>query len=71
MEYNITLEKAILLGLLIAVIGTGYIFIVTIIFKEKTFGGFFNTWQFPMLFAIFIDMAFYDHVNSISNKTVI
>lgn len=66
MNYNKTIEQAVLLGLLIAVIGTGYIFIITIVFKEKTFAGFFNTWQFPMLLAIFIDMAFYEHVNSIS-----
>lgn len=66
MDHNKTIEQAILLGLLLVVIGTGYIFIVTIIFKEKTYAGFFNTWQFPMLLAIFIDMAFYEHVNSIS-----
>jgi hypothetical protein len=68
MDYNKILEQAILFGLLIAVIGTGYIFIATIIFKEKTFGGIFNAWQFPMLLAILIDMAYYEHLNNISNK---
>jgi len=67
MEYNRILEQVILSGLLVAVIGTGYIFILTIIFKEKTFGGIFNSWQFPMLLAIFIDMAFYEHLKKISN----
>ena len=55
MDYNKTIEQVVLLGLLIAVIGTGYVFIITIIFKEKSFAGFFNTWQFPMLFAIFLE----------------
>ena len=62
------LEQAILFSLLIAVIGTGYIFIATIIFKEKTFAGIFNAWQFPMLLAIIIDMAYYEHLNQITNK---
>jgi hypothetical protein len=66
MDYNKAIEQAVLLGLLIAVIGTGYVFIMTIIFKEKSFAGFFNTWQFPMLLAIFIDVAFYEHVSKIS-----
>ena len=66
MDYNKTIEQVVLLGLLIAVIGTGYVFIITIIFKEKSFAGFFNTWQFPMLLAIFIDVAFYKHVSEIS-----
>jgi hypothetical protein len=66
MDYNKAVEQAVLLGLLIAVIGTGYVFIMTIIFKEKSFAGFFNTWQFPMLLAIFIDVAFYEHVSKIS-----
>jgi hypothetical protein len=66
MDYNETIEQATLFGLLVAVIGTGYIFIMTIIFKEKTFAGFFNTWQFPMLLAILIDMVFYEHINKIS-----
>lgn len=68
MDYNKILEHAIMFGLLIAVFGTGYIFIATIIFKEKTFAGIFNSWQFPMLLAILIDMAYYEHLNNISKK---
>ena len=60
------LESIILLCLLIATIGTGYIFIITIIFKDTTYAGFYNSWQFPMLVAIFIDSAFYKHISKIS-----
>jgi hypothetical protein len=63
MSFNKFIEYIVLLSLFIAVIGSCYIFIITIIFKERTFAGFFNTWQFPMLLAIFIDSAFYKHVN--------
>ena len=59
MDYNKAVEQAVLLGLLIAVIGTGYVFIMTIIFKEKSFAGFFNTWQFPMLLALYLDATKY------------
>jgi hypothetical protein len=60
------LENLILLCLFIATLGTGYIFIVTIIFKQTTYAGFYNSWQFPMLLAIFIDSAFYNHINKMS-----
>ena len=60
------LESIILLCLLIATIGTGYIFIMTIFFKDTTYAGFYNSWQFPMLFAIFIDSAFYKQISKIS-----
>lgn len=63
MNFNKLVELLVLFGLFLAVLGSGYIFIVSIIFKEKTFAGFFNTWQFPMLLAIFIDSAYYKHVN--------
>jgi hypothetical protein len=60
MKYlNKYLQKIILICLLVAVIGTGYIFILSIIFKDKTHLGFFNTWQFPMLLAIYVDAAYY------------
>jgi len=60
------LENLILLCLFIATLGTGYIFIATIIFKQTTYAGFYNSWQFPMLLAIFIDSAFYNHINKMS-----
>lgn len=63
MHFNKLVENIILLGLLVSVLGTGYIFIVTIVLRETTFSGFFNTWHFPMLLAIFIDISCYNHIN--------
>jgi hypothetical protein len=63
MKFNKLVEYLVLFGLFLAVLGSGYIFVVSIIFKERTFAGFFNTWQFPMLLAIFIDSAYYKHVS--------
>ncbi len=65
MYFNKLLEKIILLCLFIATLGTGYIFVVTIIFKDLTYSGFFNSWQFPMLVAIFIDTAYYKHLRNL------
>ena len=55
-----------MLALLVAVIGTGYIFVATIIFKDASYAGFYNSWQFPMLLAIFIDAAYYKHISIVS-----
>jgi len=60
------LESIIIGCLLVATIGTGYIFFVSIILRRDTYSGFYNSWQFPMLLAIFIDTAFYKHVNKLS-----
>ncbi len=66
MPFNKFLEYLIILCLFIATLGTGYIFIVSIIFRDTTYAGFYSSWQFPMLFAIFIDSAFYKHLNTLS-----
>jgi hypothetical protein len=66
MRFRSLVVRLILLALLVAVIGTGYIFVATIIFKDTTYAGFYNSWQFPMLLAIFIDAAYYKHISSIS-----
>lgn len=66
MSYSKILKSIILLCLFIATIGTGYIFMVTIIFRDNTYAGFYNSWQFPMLLAIFIDSAYYKHITQIS-----
>jgi hypothetical protein len=63
MKFNKILEKIILVAMFIATVGTGYIFFETIILKKLTYIGFFNSWQFPMLLAIFIDSAFYQHLS--------
>ena len=63
MRFNKLIELIILVALFVAVIGTAYVFIVTIIYNDGTFVGFFNTWHFPMLLAMFIDIAYYKHIN--------
>lgn len=68
MHFNKLLESIIILCLFIATIGTGYIFVITIIFKELTYSGFFTSWQFPMLLAIFIDTAYYKHLSRLNSK---
>ena len=66
MRFRTFLVRLILLALLAAVIGTGYIVVATIIFKDTSYAGFYNSWQFPMLLAIFIDAAYYKHISMIS-----
>lgn len=67
MRFNKFLEYLILICLFIATLGSGYIFVVSIIFRDTTYAGFYNSWQFPMLLAIFIDSAFYKHLSRLSN----
>ena len=66
MRFRSLVVRLILLALLVAVIGTGYIFVATIIFKDTSYAGFYNSWQFPMLLAIFIDAAYYKHISRMS-----
>jgi hypothetical protein len=66
MRFRSFLVRLILLALLVAVIGTGYIFVASIVFKDTTYAGFYNSWQFPMLLAIFIDAAYYKHISRMS-----
>ena len=66
MRFRNFLVRLILLALLVAVLGTGYIFVASIIFKDTSYAGFYNSWQFPMLLAIFIDAAYYKHISMIS-----
>jgi hypothetical protein len=63
MRFNKLVELIILVALFVAVIGTAYVFIITIIYNDGAFVGFFNTWHFPMLLAMFIDIAYYKHIN--------
>jgi hypothetical protein len=67
MKFNKLLETIIILCLFIATIGTAYIFIVTIILGNTTYAGFYSSWQFPMLVAIFIEAAFYKHLNKLNS----
>ncbi len=56
-----TLENLISICLFIATMGALYIFIETIILKKTTYVGFYNSWQFPMLMALFIDSIGYNY----------
>lgn len=68
MSFNILLETIIILSLLIATLGTAYVFIITVIFKQNTYAGFYNNWQFPMILALFIDATYYKHISKINTK---
>ena len=66
MRFNQLLQYIVISSLFIATVGTAYIFISTVIFKETSFAGFYTSWQFPTLLAIFIDAAFYKHINKLN-----
>ncbi len=67
MRFNRFLEHLIVLCLFIATAGATHVFIVTIIFNDPTYSGFYSSWQLPMLFALFIDAAYYKHINRINS----
>jgi len=48
--FQITLLIAVLLGF--------YIFVMSFILKKKEYNNLFNTWQFPMLLAIYMDSVY-------------
>lgn len=63
MRFNKLLERIIILCLFIATVGTAYVFVVTIIFGDTTYSGFYSSWQMPMLLALFVDAAYYKHIS--------
>ena len=67
MRLNKFLEHLIVLCLFVATVAATYVFIVTIIFNDPTYSGFYSSWQLPMLFALFIDAAYYKHINRINS----
>jgi hypothetical protein len=66
MSFNKLLETIILIALFVATIGSAYIFIVTIFLKDRSYAGFYSTWQFPMLLAIITDATYYKHIISLT-----
>ena len=58
MPFNELLKTIIVIALLIATIGTAYIFVVTNFFNDKSYYGFYSNWQFPMLLAIITEGAY-------------
>ena len=49
-------DKLFKLSLLVTLLLSVYIFIMVILFGDKTHNDIFSTWQMPMLFAIFMDI---------------
>jgi hypothetical protein len=66
MRLNKLIEQIIIIALFISTILSGYVFIVTILFQETAYAGFFSSWQFPMLLAILIDATFYKHISKLN-----
>lgn len=52
------LEKIFIFFLLVSLLLSFYFFVSHIIFKNDKHTNVYNTWQFPMLFAIFMDVIY-------------
>lgn len=52
------LERIFIFSLLISLLVSFYFFISHMILKDKQHSEIFTTWQFPMLFAIFVDAIY-------------
>ena len=66
MRFNKLLESIVLIALVVATIGSAYIYVVTIILKDKSYAGFYSSWQFPMLLAIITDATYYKYIISVT-----
>ena len=64
MNFDNFVKRIVLFSLFIATIGTGYIFFITIVLKSNAYKGFFNSWQFPMLLAILVEIIYYKQINT-------
>lgn len=53
-DYNVV-HFLLIIFLGITVLLSFYILVMNIIFKDKSLRTSFNTWQFPMLLALFLD----------------
>ena len=52
------LHKILILSLLVALITSFLIFFNTVILNGKDHRDIYNTWQFPMILAVFLDTAY-------------
>lgn len=52
------LEKIFIFSLLITLLLSFYFFVSRMVLKDNKHSKIFTTWQFPMLFAIFIDAIY-------------
>jgi uncharacterized integral membrane protein len=53
------LEQIFVFSLLLALLLSFYFFINHLVMKNKKYALTFNTWQFPMLLALFIDAVYH------------
>ena len=53
------IHRVFLFLLLLCLFISFYIMVITLCTKDKTHNHIFSAWQFPMLFAIFIDMIYH------------
>lgn len=58
MKNSILLQNIFVLSLFVTVLLSFYFFIDVLMFKNKDNSKLFNTWQFPMLLAIYIDIIY-------------
>ena len=56
---NKIIQKIFIFSLFLSLLCSFYIFIDIIVLKNKYNAKIFSTWQFPMLFAIFIDTIYH------------
>jgi len=53
-----TIKDILLVSLFISMVLTGYVFVQSTVLKNNEYKFFYNSWQFPMLLAIFIDLKY-------------
>ena len=53
-----TIKDILLVSLFISMVLTGYVFVQTTVLKNNEYKLFYNSWQFPMILAIFIDLKY-------------
>ena len=65
MNFNQFIKNILLFFLFGATITAGYIFCVTIFLKSNAYSGYFDSWQFPMLLAILVEIIYYKQLNKL------
>jgi hypothetical protein len=58
------LEYLIIVSLSIVTVATGIVFIITLLFKDHSYQGFYSNWQFPMLLALFTDVIYFKYLKN-------
>ena len=58
MSVNYLIKQIFILFLLGALLISFYFFVDILVFKNKHYTDIFNTWQFPMLLALYLDIIY-------------